>query len=272
MIRLNQLELAVVLWVLAGGGCGTPPPEDEPEPAPLAPAEEAQAIARGEKAYKMACLTCHGVRGDGKGPRAHNLDPLPRDFTRGVYKCRSTVTGVLPLDSDLFMTITIGIPGTSMKGYQDLLSPETRRDIVEYLKTFSPRFKEEKIEPEDIVKIPPEPPSTPESIARGGGIYKAQKCDDCHGERGRGDGPSAHTLRDSWGNHMVAFDFTTGLYRCGSSDSDVYRTFYTGMDGTPMPSYADAVKPEDRWPLVHFVKSLHRKPTVLEKAVLEVPE
>jgi hypothetical protein len=30
----------------------------------------------------------------------------------------------------------------------------------------------------------------------------------------------------------------------------------TGLDGTPMPSYADVIKPEDAWDLVHYLRTL----------------
>jgi mono/diheme cytochrome c family protein len=37
----------------------------------------------------------------------------------------------------------------------------------------------------------------------------------------------------------------------------------TGLDGTPMPSFADVIKPEDAWDLVHFLRTLqvtHKSP------------
>ena len=30
----------------------------------------------------------------------------------------------------------------------------------------------------------------------------------------------------------------------------------TGLDGTPMPSFADNVKPNEAWDLVHFLRTL----------------
>jgi mono/diheme cytochrome c family protein len=264
--------LAAGLSMLLAAGCGSTPAPEEEEPKPLSPVEIPLALARGEKTYRKACFDCHGARGDGNGPRARRLEPRPWDFTRGVYKCRSTATGVLPLDADLFMTITIGLPGTAMKGYGDLLSADARRDLVEYLKTFSPRFREERIEPEEVLKIPAEPTASEKSIARGAELYRREKCIDCHGEGGRGDGPESRNLRDGWGRPTRPFDLTIADFRCGSSDQDIYRTLFTGLDGTPMPSFADTVDPPDRWPLVHFVRTLRRKPTLLEKVLLEVPE
>ena len=49
--------------------------------------------------------------------------------------------------------------------------------------------------------------------------------------------------------------------KCGTADKDLWRTFLTGMNGTPMPSFADTVTPEDAWHLVHFLKSLQVRTT-----------
>src|ERR1700690_3612909 len=36
----------------------------------------------------------------------------------------------------------------------------------------------------------------------------------------------------------------------------IYRVFITGLTGTPMPSFADSISPEEAWDLVHFIQSL----------------
>src|SRR5919106_370773 len=100
-------------------------------------------IRLGEKIYQENCAACHGDRGDGKGPEASRLKTKPRDFTGGIYKFRSTPSGSLPLDEDIFRTITHGVRGTSMLG-QLQLSEQERSAVVQYVKTFSKRFKEEK--------------------------------------------------------------------------------------------------------------------------------
>ena len=42
-------------------------------------------LATGEHVFARYCQTCHGVRGDGRGPSAFRLEgPPPRDFTRGI--------------------------------------------------------------------------------------------------------------------------------------------------------------------------------------------
>ncbi len=58
---------------------------------------------------------------------------------------------------------------------------------------------------------------------------------------GRGDGPSAAALLDDWEVPIRPFDFTTGNFKFGDSPRDVYRTFNTGLNGTPMPSFYDSI-------------------------------
>jgi hypothetical protein len=36
----------------------------------------------------------------------------------------------------------------------------------------------------------------------------------------------------------------------------VYRTFTTGLDGTPMPAWSDWVSPDQGWDLVHYLRTL----------------
>ncbi|MGA8224434.1 MAG: c-type cytochrome [Candidatus Acidiferrales bacterium] len=214
----------------------------------------------GKQLYRRFCVGCHGVLGDGKGENAPFVvgpleDPLPRNFTLGLFKCRSTPSGSIPLDSDLYTTIGRGIYTTYMPPWR-ALTPGQRVDLIAYVKTFSPRFKDEK--PAPPVKITPETPNTADSVKRGEELYqKTLKCFECHGTTGHGDGPSASTLHDNLGNPIKAFDFADGTrFKCGSTDDDLFKIFMTGLDGTPMPSWADYMDPNQAWDLVHYLRSL----------------
>jgi|SRR5437016_465131 len=210
--------------------------------------------ASGKQIYRRYCVGCHGARGDGLGENAPYLDPRPRDFVAGVFKCRSTPTGSLPLDSDLYDTIGRGMVFSAMPPWFSLM-PQQRADLVAYIKDFSPRFREEK--PEAPLPIPPEPPDAQESVARGRQIYQRMECFKCHGQMGRGDGPSSPTLTDSKERPIPPYDFTTGdRFKCGTTNQDLYRIFMTGLDGTPMPAYRDDLKPDEAWDLVHYLRTL----------------
>lgn len=209
---------------------------------------------RGEALFHRYCIGCHGPEGNGEGENAQYLETKPRDFTLGLFKCRSTPSGSIPLDSDIYDTITRGVRGTFMPAWRPL-TPQQRADLVAYVKTFSTRFRDEK--PDPPIQIPPETPSTPESIQRGGALFKQLGCIECHGVDGRGDGPAAPTLRDSKGNPIQPYNFTAPPhFKCGPADQDIYRDFMTGLDGTPMPSYEVWIKPGQAWDLVHYLRSL----------------
>jgi len=210
---------------------------------------------RGKALYQRYCIFCHGPEGDGRGESAAYLDPKPRDFTKAIFKCRSTPSGSLPLDSDLYNTISRGIHASGMPSWKPLLRQE-RADLVAYIKTFSPSFQEEK--PGAPVVIPPEPPSSPESVKRGAELFQSLNCWACHGKDGRGHGPSAAALTDNKGYPITPFDFTGGTrFKCGETDGEMFRDLVTGLDGTPMPSFADAMNPDQRWDIVHYIRSLH---------------
>ena len=133
----------------------------------------------GKALYQRYCIFCHGADGDGRGESAPYLNPKPRDFTKAVFKCRSTPSGSLPLDSDLYDTITRGIHASGMPSWKPLLKQE-RADLVAYIKTFSSSFQEEK--PGEPVVIPAEPPSSPESVKRGADLFQSMNCWACHGK------------------------------------------------------------------------------------------
>ena len=210
--------------------------------------------ASGKLLYRRYCVGCHGPQGDGNGENATWIDPKPRDFTAAVFKCRSTPTGILPTDQDLFEAISRGFVTTNMPPWKPLTN-HNRADLVAYVKTFSARWEKEK--PGAPIAIPPEPAVTIASILHGREIFQKNDCWKCHGLEGHGDGPSAATLTDSKDNPIRPYNFATGSrFKCGVSNQDLYRIFMTGLDGTPMPSYADTMPPTEAWDLVHFLRTL----------------
>jgi len=204
--------------------------------------------------YRRYCVGCHGELGDGNGENFPWVDPKPRDFQLGIFKCRSTPTGTLPTDEDLFDTIARGLDRSNMPQWSTF-TKQQRADLVAWVKHFSPRFVSEK--PGTPITIPPEPEVTAERIKAGREVFARVQCWKCHGVEGKANGPSAATLTDDLGRPILPFNFTEGARpKCGSTDQDIYRIFMTGLDGTPMPSFADNIKPEEAWDLVFYLKTL----------------
>ncbi|HJT70328.1 MAG TPA: c-type cytochrome [Terriglobales bacterium] len=212
-----------------------------------------------EMNYRRYCVGCHGVLGDGEGENAMWLDPKPRNFTLATFKCRSTVSGTLPTDEDLYDTIGRGLQSSNMPAWIPL-SSQQRVDLVAYVKHFSERWKTEKAG--TPIQIPNEPEVTADRIKAGQALFQKLECWKCHGVEGRGNGPSADTLTDDLNRPIKPFDFHDQTkFKCGSTDSDLYRIFMTGLDGTPMPSFADNVKPDEAWDLVFYLRTLQPQPT-----------
>jgi cytochrome c oxidase cbb3-type subunit 2 len=239
----TPLRLALSSLLLTASIAGATPPE----PA---------AAARGAKAYSKYCISCHGTQGDGRGPSAEWLDPRPRNFISGTFKFRSTASGELPTDKDLERTIEGGLNHTNMPTWRALTELE-RRDLVQFVKTFSARFATEP-QGQPIV-IPARPPTTPALVLQGKAVWAKMQCANCHGDGGKGDGSSAPTLRDDWGQPIVPRDFTSGPLKVGDAPEDLYKTFITGLNGSPMPSFVEAgLTPDDAWALVAYVRSLRK--------------
>jgi mono/diheme cytochrome c family protein len=211
--------------------------------------------AAGKALYDAHCVQCHGEKGDGLGDAAPFLLPRPRDFTAGKFKIRSTPSGALPTTEDLRHIIKVGMPYTGMPAWPQF-DEQALTNLAYYVKTFSPDFANPERQPAAI-EIGAVPSLNEASIEKGTQLYAELGCARCHGELGRGDGVSAPTLKDDWGHPILPADLTQRwTFRGGPTQTDVFRAFSTGLNGTPMPSFADALSAEQRWDLAGYVWSL----------------
>ena len=223
--------------------------------APAARPAAGQAAAPGGALYQKYCSQCHGEKGDGLGIAAPRLQPRPRDFTSGKFKIRHTPSGSLPTDDDLRHVIREGMPYTSMPAWKQLSDTQID-ELVKSVKSFSPDFTNPERTPKPV-SIPKAPDYSQESAKKGKEVYARIGCAACHGEIGRGDGPSAPGLKDDWGHSIRPADLTKRwTFRGGPTREDVYRTFTTGINGTPMPSFAESLSDAERWQLVDYISSL----------------
>ncbi len=228
---------------------------DEEKAAPAAAASSNQ-VEAGKVVYEKRCIFCHGDEGAGDGVASERLMPKPRDFTMGLYKYRTTPNGMLPTDDDLHRVISKGLPGTGMPAWEDTLSEAERRNVIQYIKTFSKKFARQK-EPLPTVAVGPEIVSSPESIEKGRALYTEIECFKCHGTDGRGNGPSALELADDKGDPIKPRNLTKNwLFRGGGEARDIYMRVNTGLNGTPMPSFSDSLDNDKSWHLANYVRSL----------------
>ncbi len=99
-------------------------------------------LKAGKFIYDRGCHHCHGDKGRGDGIAAADLDPRPRDFTKGLFKFRTTPSGTIPTLDDLARTVTHGLTGTAMGQWSEF-SAKDRRAVLLYVMTFSERFQTE---------------------------------------------------------------------------------------------------------------------------------
>lgn len=81
---------------------------------------------RGRDIYLRNCSTCHGVRGDGLGPRSSFIQPRPRNFLH--VESRNSLNR-----PTLFRAIGIGKPGTVMPAWSKVLSAQQIADVAEFV-------------------------------------------------------------------------------------------------------------------------------------------
>ncbi len=249
-----------------------PAPATAPTPAkvtfstfPVAPkpAVTPELVSHGKQIYSQNCAPCHGEKGDAQGLCSAFLLPRPRNFTTAHFRLRSTASGNLPTDEDLFRVVSMGVNGTPMPPWKWMLSDADRWAVIEYVKTFSPRFADPKEDRKTLVDIGTPPPRNEAAIAEGKALFGKLSCASCHGPSGQGDGPSAYSLVDDAGQRISARDFSkpTG-FKGGYATREIVRGFLTGFDGTPMPSFNNLMTREQAWKLAYYVETLVKAPVV----------
>jgi len=122
-------------------------------------------------------------------------------------------------------------------------------------------------------------------VAKGRELYLAKnsQCVKCHGERGDGKGEETE-IYDDWNKRkkgvtpeqtaelarlfklpilrLRARDFREGIFHGGAGPDDLYLRIDVGIKGTPMPAAGPApgvegaLKPDEIWHVVNYVRSL----------------
>ncbi len=228
-------------------------------PVPPKPAMTPDLVERGKVVYSQNCAACHGEKGDGNGPAAAFLAPKPRNFVQANYRLRTTPSGHLPTDVDLFRAVSLGMPGTPMPPWKHMLNDNDRWALVEYLKTFSSRFANNDQERRSVVNPGTPPPRDQATLAQGKVLFASYACINCHGESGHGDGPAAVSLLDDNQAPIKPRDFAkAGAFKSGYATKEIVRTILTGFNGTPMVGFHGTMPESNAWKIAYYVETFAR--------------
>jgi mono/diheme cytochrome c family protein len=251
-----------------------------------------QVLNKGHLTYIEYCVSCHGVKGDGKGIASKGLFPPPRDFTLGLYKFGSVPSGELPHDEDLKKVIKEGLHGTAMLPWD--ISEDRLHAVVQYLKTFAPKVWEQKDKPiVPSVQLNPNPFVANEQYAveRGKEVYHVvASCYTCH--RAYISTSEMNQLSMKINNQAIELDstfydlklqdsqygyaalppdFTWHSVRSAKNLDELAIRLAAGVGGTSMPAWKGVIEDEDIWAVAYYVQWLmkHKDQTALRKNLMD---
>jgi mono/diheme cytochrome c family protein len=251
----------------------------------------ADVLTQGQIKYMQYCRACHGEDGDGRGPAAKGLRPPPRNFTKAIFKFGGVVPHdppSLPTDDDFRRIVKSGLHGTAMLPWD---VPDADLDnIIQYIKTFSPRWQQEAPGEQLKVSVESDPwrGKEKEGILLGMKLYHGlAQCSSCHpayaskqaiyegSNEVNPDSPITDFRDDMYtasptdsqeysldGKHPLRImppDFTHRQLRSirdGHEVEDLFRVVSLGITGAAMPAWKDTLKDEQIWAIAHYVKSL----------------
>ena len=101
--------------------------------------------------------------------------------------------------------------------------------------------------PEDARAKPNPLPLTAELFAEASVLYK-KNCESCHGTAGKGDGPATQFVKPA------PHDITSPDVQSEMSDGGIFWKLTVGKK--PMPPFGKKLSEDERWALVHYVRSL----------------
>lgn len=223
----------LVAGVLAGCSLSAPPPERGSAPLltpAVAPSDTTAfelptrrpSVANGAAIYAEKCSGCHGPAGRGDGEKAAQIQSTfgvaPADLTSDRVARASTA-------ASWFGVVTSGKLDENgqprgMPGFSGSLSVDDRWDVIVYAWSLS---------------------APDNKLAAGRAIY-ADRCVQCHGETGKGDGPQASgKLRDL-------------------SDLSSYQDVAPGewdnaVNATHVPSFAGKLSGDERAAVTDYIRS-----------------
>jgi cbb3-type cytochrome c oxidase subunit II len=176
-----------------------------------------QDVNSGLRLYARNCASCHGIHGEGNGAGAAGLHPHPTNLSEHEYT----------LDQ-LSFSLWNGVAGTAMPAWRDLPVQDLSA-LAQVVRGFH--------------SSRPEPTPPQDAIDLGRRVY-ADRCAQCHGEKGAGDGPAADR-----------FPIAPSNFRGERSNLDAsLRALHEGVDGTPMSPWTSQLSEDEMSAVAYFVR------------------
>lgn len=107
------------------------------------------------------------------------------------------------------------------------------------------------VAPEEARAVENPVPPSEEALAAGRAAYEA-RCATCHGDTARGDGKATRFIRPA------PADLSTVEARDRMTDGEIFYKITEGRK--PMPGMARTLSEEERWQVVHYLRTLQPPP------------
>lgn len=197
-------------------------------------------LSLGKEVYQEICFSCHGEKGDGRGPSYRNTMPYPQVFANPNYMRRLTPQYVFDVVKHGKLAVLKGEKKTGrydvlpMPGFEDSLEDGEIRALMAY----------EKFLRTGQWGTPP-----------GSGLSREQAkemfegaCAECHGPKGKGNGPKAVGSRDPGKPFVSAAqpapaDQTDPLLMARFSDEFIFWLIKKGRIAATEQKNFDTMKP-----------------------------
>jgi hypothetical protein len=182
---------------------------------------DSQDLERGRAVYRRNCAGCHGAEGAGDGGGALGLHPKPANLAGHQYRRER-----------LSFALWNGVAGSAMPAWRDL-QPKELAAVASLVQSLHPDRAE---------------PAIPDAVLELGGQVYAAHCQQCHGEKGGGDGSAVSELRMVPANfQQVRPDLAVSL-----------RALRNGVEGTPMAPWSGKLSEAELSAVAYFVRGFYR--------------
>lgn len=206
-------------------------------------------LDEGKAIFVANCTFCHGYAGNGDGPDAAGLMPMPPNFAEtDTYKDWKP--------GDYYWRVSESIPMRAMPQWhtwfderQLWLAADYVRDVLIF-----PDQTAEPVDPEMPEKAKSLKQPAEADVMKGRVVY-LQRCFMCHGDAGRGEGPDGANLVPK------PADLADPGMKTELTDADWFWRVSYGIGNAAMPPWHLLLSEEDRWNAIAYVRATFQEPT-----------